>query len=940
MNRERILLAAVVGIVALYVGALRDPARPEREQRPGSQDAVLREVLGTEARSIVLGDSRAFIEFSTRRPHPREELPLPRSVELPNLWPPTSMTVELQRQGLLRRATAAPSGAPASVALPALPTEGGASGGADSGPRVDTWTTNNNVGARQSGQVQTIFKGRVALRASAQLGYGAAAGEFEKLLCLLEVDPAQAAGLGVTSLELKFKVGAVNRMNFPSEAQGFQVCETGKERAYFDAFKDYLRLPPQSYGDRRNKGAELLQRGKASGDRHALEWAFVMLTEARDLVPGQNPTALREILQLALEVSNRLNRQELVLQLAFEFLGQFPGDDQVLAYVGGLLDSRSFGLSRQAEAWYAQARQNADAQRARATILMGLGRYEEAKSILERRVAGSGPEVDLLDARLSLATGDLVRAEERARGHSSGSFASLANQILGCVEYARGRPAQAEALFLRAAQLDPSRSTAFSDLGMALAVQGKDADARACFDRALQLDSIYNAVAPELGRAFLKLAAQDVAGALDTLRTLEEGNPNDVWVRYLHAYALERSGRAPDAATMYAAILNDNHRCRFVIARLGLVRARLAEEAGAGGEEAITEAVVNLQKAVELNPADAPLSYILARFLLWTHEDDRAADALFDAVAKLAAPSQEPDLPTWAQCGRAVVTYRDPEREESKAIGAFQSVLEAIKRLPQYSRPGGSAEAEKHPAFVYADTCLKLIQETLLKEVEEWTFAQTPRDWVRSARDPMKITARRDPPRAEFQGEVSLQGSPRNPDTVLQFCSLQYKDQVVGANVYKAVFEGELPENPGAEFGVGVVGASGQKTGPAGIQVRYDRRDGTVAVRLEGGDSETFKRIDQYVLLGSVRWKPGRFKITIEVTDREQGLIRVWLEDGSGASTNLFEAGGIGRDSERCALFGRGRSSRPLSLVAWVEGNEGERFEKIFLDKVSLVKRK
>jgi hypothetical protein len=123
----------------------------------------------------------------------------------------------------------------------------------------------------------------------------------------------------------------------------------------------------------------------------------------------------------------------------------------------------------------------------------------------------------------------------------------------------------------------------------------------------------------------------------------------------------------------------------------------------------------------------------------------------------------------------------------------------------------------------------------------------------------------------------------------------------------------------------------GSRTGPAGVQIRYDKRDRVVAARLDGGQSERFKRREDYYIFQDRPWPPGRFTLTIEVVDRAKGEIAVSLATGDGPAVELF------RDT--VSLLGRGRSGRPFAIAAWVEGNDGERFQDIYLNRVELTRQ-
>jgi len=85
--------------------------------------------------------------------------------------------------------------------------------------------------------------------------------------------------------------------------------------------------------------------------------------------------------------------------------------------------------------------------------------------------------------------------------------------------------------FTDAINADNRRSTAYSDLGLALAVQGKGEDAALCFARAKDLD-FENSVVPRLGAAAIKLALFDSLSEDDTE---EQAAPKRPGTRVGHA---------------------------------------------------------------------------------------------------------------------------------------------------------------------------------------------------------------------------------------------------------------------------------------------------------------------------------------------------------------------------------------------------------------------
>ena len=79
----------------------------------------------------------------------------------------------------------------------------------------------------------------------------------------------------------------------------------------------------------------------------------------------------------------------------------------------------------------------------------------------------------------------------------------------------------------------------------------------------------------------------------------------------------------------------------------------------------------------------------------------------------------------------------------------------------------------------------------------------------------------------------------------------------------------------------------------------------------------------------------------VKWVDSKNVRFAVFLKAGDNPEVNVFETqlevnGGL----EKCTLFGKGKGSRPVSVVAWVEGNDGVEFGEIYIDGVRLTKAK
>ncbi len=942
MNRERLLFVGILGILALYFLALREVPDVATTAKAGKLDTDHRTVRATPRRQFNPDLERIFTPTSHVSKHPRVLLSETEVRDLPNLWPPTSVSVALWKRGVLRRAATAPVAGDPTIELP--PLAGGENARVDhsrQGDRKDSWTTFGNP-ARSTGQVTAIYKGRQLFRLTRpdKLPAPPDIPEAEKLLLLLELDPDAATRAGVTAVEVAFSTGGAVKMDFPEKIQNFEIADSGERAGWYAGARDFLKRSQSVMTSNIDMGKRLVEAGEKINDLDLTRWGFEILKEARAKA-DQKVHKQRALISM-LRAATRLQQGDQVLALAFEHLATNPGSQEVWRKLGDMFDSRSFGLKELAVRCYANAR-TADAQRRRVEVLLDLDRYEEAAAIIAARSAGTGAAVDVLAARVALAQGTadgFEKAKSLASSQASGAFAADANQILGGVAYAEGNAAEAERYLKAAVTAAPNRSTVYSDLGLALAAQGKSADAVVCFERAYALDSIDNGVTPFLGQAFLFLNANDFDAALKVLEKLRDDNPKDLLVQYYVAYVMEKKDDLASAAKLYRGILDENHHYRFVIARLGLVQTlRVTNDATANDDELkalADQAVAHLSKSAALNPADPVIRYILGRFLLRNMDrtGDRLAQRLLDEASKLPAPAGDPDLPHWIEASLARLVYRDASKDVSLARGAFEEVQESVKRDSRYR--GKRKEAEKHVAYVDATTCLDLIHQTENKVVQTWTFGSMPKLWNQSKRDPMQIVFRANSDAAEFRGQVKMD---RGFKTVLDYCSLDFQNRLSGKTFYTVTIEGECKRDTGVDIGMGLV--MKRKSGPTGIQVKSDSRENYPAVRIDGGESTLFKEVKatEFVPLRGVEWPAdGKFTITISVLDRSKGHTQISLN-----GQNIFEAGGLksgtgtAMDYERCSLFGRGsRSGRPIKLVVWVEGRNGTNFEGVYLNKVTL----
>lgn len=950
MNRERILFVVVLAFLALWAFVMRDPAEPRLTANPTKIRLKLHSVPSADypVRELRMPKHGVFTLQTNEREHPRPTLPPVAPRDLAGNWPPTSRSVSIDRYGTLRRPTPKPQEGEATIALPAVPGGAGAAAVAETEERVDTASLNGrpSENVRVTG-VRVKGKNINEPRELPEPGVEALKNDFFRYVAMLQQDPQGAQNAGVSHVRVRLPVGGFVWKEFPGQIDAISIAVSGSQKDWWDGFKTLARIPAGAgFGPRETAGRQLLDDGVQRHSDVLLKWALIVLENARTKADAQ--AALQAISMLEMEAANLLNKQERVLALAFDYLARFPREERVLEYVGNILASRSFGLYELALDFFERASASQYAQRRRVEILVRLGRFDEARDLLASGRAGGGVDADLLTARVALALGDLESATTRAAKHVGvgGETGAEANQIMGGVAYAKGDASAAEAAFLRAAEADPGRSTAYSDLGLALVAQGKAADALACFERAAELDPIDNTVTPGLGRAWLKSAAGDFDAASTLLAELEEANPQALLVRFYRGYAQEQAGALEEAAKLYRATLDDDHRYRVAIARLGVVGSRLVERSG--NAEGAKEVRAHLEKAVALNPNEPVLAYILGRFLMTMEMNRRDADSYFKKAQDLPAPSDDPDLPLWAQAARAALSYRDDTIEERRVKAQFNAVEDAVRdRMP------GKTEKEllQHPVYAYAAACAEKIQENETKVDVDWDFTASKQpEWKAKNIKPMIISFASGKG-ATFSGEVDYRGKSRTEGmTVYEHCALRYEDpkQLTGNTFYELTVEGEIPDNPRVDFGVGLVNTGRANRGPEGVLIRRKSRSGNLEMGVDGAESEELKRLrGDYREFTDVPWPAGKFKLHISIyggdAERQNGRFYVELN-----GKNVFEMQGITVEdgegnrlpAERSSIFGRGRGNRKLTIYLWVEGPDATKIPPIRVTKVVLTKRK
>jgi tetratricopeptide (TPR) repeat protein len=563
-----------------------------------------------------------------------------------------------------------------------------------------------------------------------------------------------------------------------------------------------------------------------------------------------------------------------------------------------------------------------------------------------------------------------------------GENAVEANLILGGVAYAQGDLTKAQGHYEAALEKDPRNSSAYSDLGLTMARQGKATDAEACFVRAEQLD-FENTVAPGLGRAYLKFAASDAAQraraeflaaankrknkaeqlefaetagadakvAIDEAATmltgndncLEENNPLNLLVRYFAGYALERQGDLKAAHEKYRSVIDNDHRYRMAIARLGVVLARFveAEPQDARAEEFSKAADAHLTKAQLLNPKDSVLAYLLARFHSVRGTQVAKANRMFAIAAKLSAPDGDRDLPLWAAAGSAALDYRDEAMEVGRVKSAFNNVERNIRQMITRDNPSDLDRAvAENEVFQYCETCLTKIKENQSKRVVTYTFRTKPKSWSENKGSGMMVGSQKGS--LQFRGRINYGGGDSDP---LGKNSASYKDNDVKRDTFHAItVKGFIPNGTQVRLGMGIVKKRrSRQTGNAysGVQIRRNEVTGNVEVRIDGARSvavlKNTGRNLAWIELSKVPWKTGAFELAIEVVDRDKGTFRMLLKTGDGPGVNVIESE-WGESAETTRLLTRGGGGGAFEFFIWVDGDDGTEYKGIRIDEVKLVK--
>jgi tetratricopeptide (TPR) repeat protein len=378
----------------------------------------------------------------------------------------------------------------------------------------------------------------------------------------------------------------------------------------------------------------LRQRLAAAPDTPTVE---AILTDVQSLEGTTPPNALPDVLELKVEVLDRLGRTSEALELKGRIAGMraaaqaMPGTSA--APLETLLDARRMLASGKA----------ADAASLLRGVLQAQPSCVPAIEILGEALAEAGQLDEAADA-LHLAM-------------MSGEKPDLL-LIMGEVELKRKHVASARTAFRRLVELDFGNDRGWAALGLLAAAAGDIASAREALDRALRLNgtlveasvvraqiALQDGTPPLalqlLQRAlqvkaddpwalgwmgFAQLAAGNAAGAVDSLKTAVAGGQAQFTLPL--AEAERRTGKTADALAVLDQAKSDDPAA-------GLLRARCLLDSGS-----TAEADTSLRALLTADPNNAQLHYLLG-YTLHTEKQWAAAAAELDKASKLpGAPPQ------------------------------------------------------------------------------------------------------------------------------------------------------------------------------------------------------------------------------------------------------------------------------------------------------------
>lgn len=261
-------------------------------------------------------------------------------------------------------------------------------------------------------------------------------------------------------------------------------------------------------------------------------------------------------------------------------------------------------------------------------------------------IAGVGSKAAIGLARISLAQGKVEEAAAYAEQAKKDGGGVELNQLLGAVQYAQGKYADAEKSFA-AAREDESHSTWLSNRGIALVGKGTLADleeAKKAFNVCLDKDPM-NLLDPlfGLGDAFQRLG--DVQHSNDFFETALARSPDNPWILLRMGMIKLRDGQPDKALELGMHLLDVAPGCDDGLWLVGRAAASLPTPD-------LEKAVTHLRRAVDKEPDNHEFINEYARALLASGRTEEAIKVL-DAATSVTSGTARNDarmlaLDAWA----------------------------------------------------------------------------------------------------------------------------------------------------------------------------------------------------------------------------------------------------------------------------------------------------
>jgi len=355
----------------------------------------------------------------------------------------------------------------------------------------------------------------------------------------------------------------------------------------------------------------------------AVKYAIADQKKAVKLVPDLIGTkTLVEYCRAGFDLDGRIRAWREFLEAGHQ------NDISALIAVGDELER--LGAFEAAKALFLKAAQSGDSNaKLKATLIDEReGRtdaaIEQLKPLLD--VAGVGARAAMAMARIALGSGQVAEAAAYAeKAKKDGSGAEL-NQLLGAVQYAQGKYADAEKSFA-AAREDDAHSTWLSNRGLALVAKSTLADieeAKKAFNVCLDKDPL-NLLDPLFGLGDCYQRMGDVQHSNDFFETALARSPDNPWILLRMGTIKLRDGQPDKALELGAHLLDVAPGCTDGLWLVGRAAASLPTPD-------LEKAVTHLRRAVEKEPDNHDFVNEYARALLASGRVEEAIKTLDAAV--------------------------------------------------------------------------------------------------------------------------------------------------------------------------------------------------------------------------------------------------------------------------------------------------------------------